>query len=314
MTLSPPRRGKTSAVADGIDWLRMPHKTGPRNVWRFAAKEGWDLVDSGHGTGVNEGLWTKLLDDEPVTQLVVTDCEAGAVGNAEFLTETPVLMTEHHMRWAHYLSAMPREIEHDLRTRFYREHGLGEAEMRVVIQSERSYQAAVPYLPRRYRRIVDGEMICLGQTEWQVLTADTPGGLGLYAADRQMLITGALDPSVTHASFTEPDEDKVTPWLAVLDRLAALPEATLVLPARGSPFDTLVERIMRLRQRVAERSSRVMAACRNPITAAEIAQRLWPAQPIESGFGEAVALLNHLVAAGRAERLRDQSVRFRAIG
>jgi glyoxylase-like metal-dependent hydrolase (beta-lactamase superfamily II) len=313
MIVAAPRRGRTSAIAEGIDWLRFPHKTGPRNVWRFAAKDGWDLVDSGHGTSVNEALWTKLLNDEPVAQLILTDSEPGAVGNAEFLTETPVLMTEHHMRWAHYLLRLSPELEHDLRTRFYREHGLGEAEMRILIQSERSYRAAVPYLPRRYRRIADGEVISLGQTEWQVLTADMPGGLSLYAADRQMLITGALNRSVIHASFTEPDEDKVTPWLAVLDRLAALPEATLVLPARGSIFDTLPQQIMRLRQRVAERSSRVMQACRDPVTAAEIAGKLWPAQPIESGFAEAVALLNHLVAAGRVERQRDHGVRFRAI-
>jgi glyoxylase-like metal-dependent hydrolase (beta-lactamase superfamily II) len=309
----PPRRGRASAVADGIDWLRFPHKTGPRNVWRFAADEGWDLVDSGHGTGVNEALWKKLLDDEPVAQLILTDSEAGAVGNAEFLTETPVLMTEHHMRWAHYLLRLAPEVEHDLRTRFYREHGLGEAEMRILIRSERSYRAAVPYLPRRYRRIVDGEVIRLGQTQWQVLTADMPGGLSLYAADRHILITGAFDPSVIHASFTEPDEDKVTPWLAVLDRLAELPDATLVLPARGSPFTTLPQQIARLRQRVAERSSRVIRACRDPVTAAEIAAKLWPTQPSDSGFGEAVALLNYLVATGRAERQRDQSVRFRAI-
>ncbi len=309
----PPRRGKASAVADGIDWLRFPHKTGPRNVWRFVADKGWDVVDSGHGTGANEALWKKLLDDEPITQLILTDSEPGAVGNAEFLTETPVLMTEHHMRWAHYLLRLAPEVEHDLRTRFYREHGLSEAAMRILIRSERSYRAAVPYLPRRYRRIAEGEVIRLGQTDWQVLAADMPGGLSLYAADRQILITGAFDPSVIHASFTEPDEDKVTPWLAMLDRLAELPDATLVLPARGSPFTTLPQHITRLRQRVAERSSRVIKACRDLVTAAEIAGKLWPAQPIESGFGEAVALLNYLVATGRAERQREQSVRFRAI-
>ena len=312
--IAPPRRGEASAVADVLDWLRFPHKTGPRNVWRFATDDGWDVVDSGHGTGANEALWKKILDDKPIAQLILTDSEAGAVGNAQFLTETPVLMTEHHMRWAHYLVRLPPEVEHDLRTRFYREHGLDEAAMRILIRSERSYRAAVPHLPRHYRRIGDGEAISLGQSQWQVLTDDRPGGLSLYAADRHMLISGAFDPSVIHASFTEPDDDKVTPWLAVLDRLAELPDATLVLPARGSPFATLHQQVARLRQRVVQRSSRVLRACRDPVTAAEIAHKLWPTQPIESGFGEAVALLNYLVAAGRAVRQRDQSVRFRAIG
>ena len=104
-------------------------------------------------------------------------------------------------------------------------------------------------------------------------------------------------------------------------RFRALPEDTLVLPSHGEPFSTLHRRLDQLAGHHAERLDTLAEACREPLTACEAAQVLFPRAAGElpqMGFtvGETLAHLRRLERQGRlvAEPGAGEAIRFRTRG
>lgn len=325
----PPELGTAIALPGGVEWLRLklPFQLNHINVWRIRGAKGWTVVDTGYGDTETREVWRKALGKTPVERVIVTHFHPDHIGNAGWFAshfEAPVFMTEREFLWAYYVRNLAEEIEVDLRTRFYRVHGLDEDRLRGLLDQGFWYARAVPTLPQRFTALHDGEMVRLGDAEWRVITTfgHAPEQAGLYHAELGLFIVGdevlpKISPNVA-VWFTEPHADPLGLFLGSLDRLAAeLPEDVLVLPSHGLPFRGLHRRIDTLRAHHDDRLTAILGACGDGRTAAEIIEVLFSRDldlfQLSFAMGESIAHLNHLVATGRAERLEDQVIRFRAV-
>ncbi|HPU39773.1 MAG TPA: MBL fold metallo-hydrolase, partial [Microthrixaceae bacterium] len=96
-------------------------------------------------------------------------------------------------------------------------------------------------------RVDDLQILKMGRREWQVI--HTPGHTGdhiclLDPADGTFLSGDHVLPSITpHISGMTGSADSLAEFVAALQRVAAIPEVTRVLPAHGLPFDDLGGRV-----------------------------------------------------------------------
>ena len=125
-----------------------------------------------------------------------------------------------------------------------------------------------------------------------------------------MLISGdmVLPKITTNISVwtVEPEANPLRLFLDSIQRYAALPANTLVLPSHGLPFRGLLERIAQLHGHHRLRLSEVAAACVSPKSAADIVPTLFrrtlDVQQMFFAMGESMAHLHFLHAEGRLER------------
>ncbi len=145
-----------------------------------------------------------------------------------------------------------------------------------------------------------------------------PEHISLHCAESGVLISGdmVLPRISTNISVhdLEPESNPLTLFLASLDRLRALPEATLVLPSHGRPFGGLHTRIDQLANHHRDRLADVMKACAEaPQTAFDLLPLLFK-RPLDLhqttfALGESIAHLHALWHAGRlTRRLGDDQV------
>ena len=96
-------------------------------------------------------------------------------------------------------------------------------------------------------RVDDLEMIRLGRRDWQVI--HTPGHTGdhiclLDPADGVLLSGDHVLPTITpHISGLTASPDSLAEFVTALQRVAAIPGVSTVLPAHGLPFHDLVARV-----------------------------------------------------------------------
>jgi glyoxylase-like metal-dependent hydrolase (beta-lactamase superfamily II) len=97
--------------------------------------------------------------------------------------------------------------------------------------------------PRPTRPLVDGQTIKLARREWVAM--HTPGHtydhLCLYDPEFGVVLTGDhVLPSITpHISGLAPEADPLALFFASLQRMSAIPDVSIALPAHGNPFADL---------------------------------------------------------------------------
>ena len=206
----------------------------------------------------------------------------------------------------------------------FRRHGLVDPALLEQMQSRKNYYPSlVPSVPAAYTRLQDGQQVTIGTRTWRVITGfgHSPEHVSLYDARDHVLISGdmVLPRISTNVSVfaVEPDGNPLQLYLDSLDRLADLPDDTLVLPSHGKPFRGLHTRIRQLRDHHAARLEEVRAACVEPLSAMDIVplmfKRQLDAHQLSFALGEALAHLHALWYAGILTRVTgaDEVVRFR---
>ncbi len=327
-----PHDGSLTEIAPGIMWLRMPMPIALNhiNLYLLAAGDGWLIVDTGPATAEAVEVWEKLfagpLADARVVGVVCTHFHADHSGLARMLCEhfgAPLLMTpkEYFWRlaWPGVLAQMPAE-----HAAFYREAGFPEELMPEANDFFSSLAMTQP-MPLAFRRLREEEAVPHADDEWRVLVGHghSPEHAMLYSASRGVLISGdQLLPQIsTNISVTaiDPSAEPLAEWLASLERLLAIPDETLVLPAHGLPFRGARSRVAHLQAHHARVLRRALEACAHePCSAYEVGKALFPG-PLTGiahvlALGESLAHLHHLVRSGEvAAALDDSGVRrFRA--
>jgi glyoxylase-like metal-dependent hydrolase (beta-lactamase superfamily II) len=184
------------------------------------------------------------------------------------------------------------------------------------------YPSMVPAVPARYRRLMDGLTVSIGDRGWRCISGygHAPEHIALYSDELQVLISGdmVLPRISTNVSVLpiEPDSTPVQDYLASLEKLEALPEDVVVLPSHGKPFRGLHVRIAQQREHHRARLSEVHAACDTPQSAADIVPRMFrrplDAHQLHFALGEALAHLQQLWHEGSLVRATgpDGIVRF----
>lgn len=339
-----PATGTTLELLPGVHWVRMalPFALDHINLWllrdQIDGREGWTIVDCGITNDATRSAWDQVFSGElqglPVLRVVVTHMHPDHVGLAHWLTQrwsTP----EHDCRlwmsatdWnaARMASQSTTGFGGDSAADFFASHGLTDPEAIAKVRARSNYFASmVPQVPTRYRRMMDGDLLRIGGSDWRCIAGHghAPEHISLHNEALGVLISGdmVLPRISTNVSVIdiEPEADPLPLYLRSIERLRALPAGTLVLPSHGKPFRGLHERISQLQEHHDERFAEVVDACSAaPRSAAELLPVLFKRKldlhQTTFAMGEAIAHAHALWYGGRLRRERgaDGVYRFAA--
>lgn len=176
-----------------------------------------------------------------------------------------------------------------------------------ALDDEELLQSYVP--PKVTRRVRDGEVLRLAGRD--LFASYTPGHtldhLCLHDPEAGLLFSGDhVLPTITpHISGLGTGRDPVTAFVASLDKVAALADVKLVLPAHGHPFADLAGRANDIKRHHEERLEQLREAslALGPTTVTELSHQLFrPARWGPMAESETFAHLEHLRLAGLLER------------
>ena len=163
-----------------------------------------------------------------------------------------------------------------------------------------------------------GDVLTLGGREWFIV--HTPGHtedhICLHSPESGLFLAGDhVLPTITpHISGLGHQSDPLANFYDSLERVAALPDVSKVLPAHGHPFDDLAARCAAIKQHHDERLEKVCAISRafgKPASVAAFSRKLFkPRSWGPMAESETYAHLEHLRVAGTAERTEDADGRY----
>ncbi len=319
-----PAAGTTTAVAPGVEWLRMPlpFALDHINLWLLADGDGWTAVDTGIALDPVMEAWKSALAGRRLTRQIVTHFHPDHLGLAAWLereTGAPLAMTLGEYTVAQLVAHQVPPYDIGSMLDFFRRHGLEEDRMAALATRGNAYRRGVPAIPATYRRLMDGDILNIGSCSWRVIVGygHAPEHASLYCDELHVLISGdMLLPRISTNVSTfssSPDCDALALFLASITALKSLPEDTLVLPSHGRPFRGLHARVDDLVAHHAARCDDLLGACGTPQSAAELIPVLFPREISDAhqtmfAMGEAIAHLTHLEQAGRIRRVTENGV------
>ncbi|HRP27438.1 MAG TPA: MBL fold metallo-hydrolase [Burkholderiaceae bacterium] len=336
-----PALGKRIELAPGVRWARMllPFELDHINLWllrdRQDGVEGWTIVDCGITNAQTMAAWEQIfaseLDGLPVLRVIVTHMHPDHMGLAHWLTQRWSENRRDCRLWisagdysaARLASASTLAFGGELAAAHFMRHGLADPESIARVRARSSYYASmVPAVPECYHRLMDGNRLTIGDHEWRCIAGygHAPEHIALHCAGLGVLISGDMVlPRISTNVMVidlEPEADPLTLYLASIEKLRPLPEATLVLPSHGRPFTGLQRRIDQLREHHDARFADVLAACaEQPRSAAEIVpilfRRKLDLHQLTFALGEAIAHLHGLWFAGKLRRIAGADGVFR---
>jgi len=261
-----------------------------------------------------------------VLRVIVTHMHPDHIGLAHWLTERWncrmwISATDYNV--ARLASTSTTGFGGDSAALFMASHGLTDPESVAKIKARSNYYASmVPQVPERFRRLMAGDVIRIGEHDWDchVGYGHAPEHMSLHSPSLELLISGdmVLPRISTNVSVIdlEPEANPLPLYLASIERLRALPADTLVLPSHGKPFRGLHTRIAQLQAHHEERFAELMKACaRAPQSAADLLgvlfKRKLDLHQTTFAMGESIAHLNALWLAGQLRRTRGDDGVYR---
>ena len=325
-----PAPGDTMEIAPGVRWIRMalPFALDHINLWllrdEIDGRAGWSVVDCCISREEAKAQWEAVfatqLEGLPILRVIVTHMHPDHIGLAWWLCEkwnAPLWISATDFNAARLASQSTTGFGGAAAADFFASHGLTDPESIEKIRARASYYPGmVPDVPRRFRRMQDGDEIAIGGRSWRCIAGygHAPEHISLYCGELRTLVSGdMLLPRIsTNVSVydVEPESDPLKQFLGSIDRFTPLPADTLVLPSHGKPFRGLHERVRQLHEHHEARLSEVMDACRAaPRSAADVLpvlfKRALDLHQTTFAMGESVAHLHALWHAGRLKRTRD---------
>ena len=318
--------GEAAEVAEGVYQLKVPVPF-PLvfvSVYLVEGGDGWTVVDAGVDYPEGREAWENgarqvgLDLDRDVARIVITHFHPDHLGMAHRLQErsgAPVYMLGSEIEHSREVWDAPDPsllMEHLVRNGMDREPAReGAARMRAKLT-----------LPEEMLPLRDGEKVDLGagtvrvvhapgHADHQILLHDE-GREILFAADHVML---GITPNIGLWPDSQPQ-----PLARYLENVSGLRGlgADLVLPGHGPLFHDLDGRIDELLQHHEERLDlmhrTLIDGPQTPFAVSRLVFR-YALSLYERCFAlaETLAHLEHLVATGRAERVEDEIVSFRAV-
>lgn len=320
---SPPAPGMTKDIAPGVKWLRigLPMALDHINLWALADGPGWTIVDSGISHPATIHAWERILAEDlegrPVTRVIVTHMHGDHAGLAGWLVERfgcELWMTRTEYLMAQTLAnATGTEVSfHDL----HHKAGWDDEEIAGLAARKRAIAQFYWPLPTSIRRIHDGDRLEIGDQTWAVITGGghSPEHACLHCAELGLLISGDMVlPNISSnisVEPAEPDSDPLAEWFATLERIRRkVPTQVMVLPSHGSCFHGLHARIDQLVGGQRDALQRLTEAIGRPKRVDELFSVLFSRPILRSDIplmglatGETLALLNHLISEGLAQK------------
>ncbi len=331
-----PRPGASLTVAPGVKWLRMalPFALNHINLWllrdELDGQAGWSVVDCCINTDQAKAQWEQVFAGEleglPVLRVIVTHMHPDHIGLAHWLCErwnVRLWISATDFNLARFGSEGSTGFGGDSAALFFASHGLNDPASVEKIKGRSNYfKMLVPSVPRQYRRLMDGDLLTIGQQQWTCISGygHAPEHISLYCPALKVLIGGdmMLPRISTNVSVydQEPEANSLKQFLESIDKFRALDARTLTLPAHGKPFTGLYQRIDQLHRHHRDRLAEVMTACRvKACSAADMVPVLFP-RPLDLhqttfAMGESIAHLHALWFDGLLQRSHGQDGVYR---
>ena len=320
-----PQPGDLHEVADGVFWLRMPmpFSLNHINLWILDAGDHWQLVDTSIPASSCKDVWRGVLQrlqaEKPVGRLICTHYHPDHLGLAGWLckkTGADFVMTRTEYLTARMLLSDQRDEPPEQAVRFYEQAGYP-AHLLEKMRADGwgRFARAIYPLPDSFTRIADGDVLTIGRRRWRIVTGSghTPEHACLVDDDGGVMIAGdqVLPRITSNVSVhpTEPLADPLGDWLASIEKLRALPDDLLVLPAHGFPFRGLHERLDQLEEDHLTKLKMLERFLGEPRTATQTFDVLFGRTIEDNEFGmatgEAIAHLRWLEARGKARRQEE---------
>lgn len=339
-----PAAGAALEVAPGVLWLRMglPFALDHINLWLLrdaladgggVSREGWTVVDCGIDNAATRAHWDRIeaevLQGLPVLRVLVTHMHPDHIGLAHHLCarwRAPLWISTSEYQAACMASSGQSNFGGEQTLRHFAAHGWTDSAALEQIRARVDYYPGmVPQVPATHVRLMDGQRVRIGQRHWRCMVGHghSPEHIALLDEDRQLLISGdMLLPSIsTNVSVyaQEPEGNALQWFLDSLERMAHIPDSTLVLPAHGRPFRGALARIRQLQAHHEDRLQAVMQLGQTRAVSAHDAlpvlfRRELNLHQTTFAMGEAIAHLHALWHRGvvTRERGEDGVLRFRA--
>lgn len=317
---TPPETGTTRPVAPGVYWLRMPlpFALDHINLWLLEDGGGFTAVDTGIAMDAVKQAWRAVLAGagknsalagRHLSRQIVTHFHPDHLGLAGWLEAeygAPLWMTQGEYLTASVIAAGLAPFDIPSMVALFARHGLDAARCAALQARGNAYRRGVPVIPATFNPLFDGDTLRIGAYEWAVIVGHghAPEHASLYCAALGILIAGdMLLPRISTNVSTyaaAPHLDTLQRYLDSIDRLAELPEDTLVLPSHGRPFRGIRTRVAELHAHHDARCADLLAACADgPRSAGDLLEVLF-GRPIDDphqalfAMGEAIAHLNYL--------------------
>ncbi|MDH4612370.1 MBL fold metallo-hydrolase [Pseudomonas sp. BN102] len=313
-----PAPGALLEVTPGVLWTRLPLpiSLGAINVWLLAEDGGHALVDTGLCNEDSVSLWERLLAGPlaggSLTRVLATHLHPDHIGMAGWLsrrTGCRLWMTRLEYLQCRMLAGDSGRAAPDEAVSFYHRAGWDDQALAVYCQRFGSFSRMISPLPDSYRRIREGELVRIGEYDWEVVvgTGHSPEHACLYDARRKLLISGdQVLPRISSnvsVHFTEPDADPLGDWLHSLGKLRRrVPDDVLVLPSHNEPFHGLHARLNQLEVEVLDGLDRLRQGLKEPRRVLDVFPLLFSAKlrteeptQLTLATGESIAHLNHLL-------------------
>lgn len=285
--LLPPKPVEMVEVATGIFWVRLPlpFRLDHVNVYLIEDGDGFALIDTGIDDQTSREVWDALfngpLRDRLLTQIFVTHCHPDHMGLAGWLCDRlglPLMMSQTEYLVALNIRLDPAALNSEPYLSFYHSHGLNDFNTELLLSRGLQYLRMVSNLPRTFRRVIAGEILPIGDRDFEVMTGGghSPEQAMLYCkADNLLLcadqVLAKITPNIS-VDAMDPEGDPLGIYLRSLDRLKqVIPENVLVLPGHNLPFIGLHTRVDGLTSHHEARCLAILEACRKaPRTVAEL--------------------------------------------
>lgn len=318
-----PEPGELHEVATGVFWLRMPmpFSLNHINLWVLDGGDHWVLVDTAIPASSCKEVWRGVLEklqaEKPVRRLICTHYHPDHIGLAGWIcrkTGATLSMTQTEYLMARMLLSDQRDAPPEVAIRFSEKAGYSEEKLdEMRKEGWGRFARAIYPLPDSYVRLVEGEVLRIGERDWRIVVGSghTPEHACLVDDAGKLMISGdQVLPRITSnisVHLTEPMANPLGDWLASIEKLRALPKDLFVLPAHGFPFRELHERLDQLEEDHLTKLDQLQHfLSEKPRRAVDTFSVLFgrPVDDREFGMatGEALAHLRWLEAAGRASR------------
>jgi len=313
-----PAPGTTREVLPGIHWLSMPlpFKLDHINLWMLEEEGGWTIVDTGIGDEQTRKLWEKLfVEKKSIKRVVVTHYHPDHAGNAAWLCKrfgVELWMTQGEYLTAHAVRSSSAGYTAEAVLAVFRRNGLDDEHYAGMQGRGNRYADLVPDFPVSYRRIIEGDLVKVGNHGWRALIGHghAPEHLSLYCRELNVVIAGDMLLSTISTNVSvwsiDPEGDPLRLFLDSVARYRELPPDVLVLPSHGKPFRGAHARVAQLEKHHRKHFAELEQALDKPRSAGELLgvlfKRQLDAHQTFFAMGEAIAHLHYLYYAGKARR------------